>query len=252
MIHRPRVGCSGWNYRSWRERFYPAGVPPARWLEHYASVFDTVEVNNTFYRLPEPETFASWRQRTPRNFLIAVKASRFMTHLKRLKEPQDPLHRFFTSASALASKLGPVLYQLPANFHRDLERLATFVHALPRHAASGRRRVRHVIEFRHPSWYEDEVFQLLRRANVAVCLHDMAGSRVDGPLDGPFVYVRFHGARGRYHGSYSDNALDRWAARLAEQCRDGREVYAYFNNDPDAVAVHDAQRLKHAIARRLP
>jgi uncharacterized protein YecE (DUF72 family) len=250
MARQLRVGCSGWNYRAWRGRFYPADLPVARWLAYYAGVFDTVEVNNTFYRLPEASTFASWRTQTPSGFLTAIKASRFLTHVKRLKDPEEPLDRLFTRASALGSTLGPVLYQIPSNFHRDLTRLAAFLEALPHHPAPGaRRRVRHVMEFRHQSWYEPEVFQLLTRFEVALCLHDKTGSAIDAPFVGPFVYVRFHGTNGHYHGSYSDHALASWAARLAEQWQQGREVYAYFNNDPDGVAPGDALRLRRALER---
>ena len=246
---RARVGCSGWNYKSWRERFYPRGLPPARWLAYYADRFDTVEVNNTFYRLPERSTFAMWRDRVPASFLMTVKASRFLTHMKRLREPEEPLRRLFSRASALERHLGPVLYQLPASFHLDLTRLESFLDALPRIWSS--RRIRHVMEFRHPSWYVSETFQLLERHRVALCLHDKDGSTIAEPMTSPFVYVRFHGTSGRYHGSYSNRTLDAWAHRLAEQVQNRRAVFAYFNNDPDAVAVDNALYLRGAIAKLI-
>ena len=199
---RPRVGCSGWNYKSWKGRFYPDGLPAAEWLRYYASEFDTVEVNNTFYRLPESSTFAAWRRQTPASFLMAVKASSFLTHMKRLRNPEEPLQRLFSRASVLGPHLGPVLYQLPGSFTVNLDRLEGFLQTLPR--MLNRRRLRHVMEFRHPSWYVDDTFHLLTRYNVALCLHDKADSRIDAPFVGPFVYVRFHGTSGRYHGSYSD------------------------------------------------
>jgi len=244
-----RVGCSGWNYKSWSGAFYPKGVPPRRWLEFYASTFDTVEINGTFYRLPERSTFAGWRAQTPRNFLFAVKASRFLTHMKRLREPKEPLARLFSRASALGRGLGPVLYQLPASFTIDLERLDAFARALPRSWKG--KRIRHVMEFRHPSWYVTETHQLLNGRGVGLCLHDMKGSAIDRPLDGPFVYVRFHGTSGHYHGSYGRPALTRWAHRLAELVQDRRQVFAYFNNDPDASAVENARTLRSAIEKRL-
>jgi uncharacterized protein YecE (DUF72 family) len=244
---RARVGCSGWNYKSWRERFYPRGLPTARWLAYYADRFDTVEVNNTFYRLPERSTFGMWRDRVPATFVMTVKASRFLTHMKRLREPEEPLRRLFSRASALGRNLGPVLYQLPASFHLDLMRLEAFLDALPR--LWSRQRIRHVMEFRHPSWYVPDTFQLLERRRVALCLHDKDGSTIAEPMTGPFVYVRFHGTSGRYHGSYSNRQLDAWAHRLAEQVQDGRAVFAYFNNDPDAVAVDNALYLRGAIAK---
>ena len=244
-VAHPRIGCSGWNYKSWRGNFYPERLPAARWLDYYAGRFETVEVNNTFYRLPERSTFAAWRAEVPPSFLFAVKASRFLTHMKRLRDPDEPLARLFSRASALGRQLGPVLYQLPGNFHIDLQRLDSFLTALPR-VLSGKR-LSHVMEFRHSSWYVRETFHLLERRKVALCLHDQHGSAIVEPFVGPFVYVRFHGTSGMYRGSYSGRQLDRWAQRLAEQTAIGKRVFAYFNNDPEAVAVANAQRLRAAV-----
>ncbi|HKF68967.1 MAG TPA: DUF72 domain-containing protein [Vicinamibacterales bacterium] len=242
-----RIGCSGWNYKTWRATFYPTDLSIERWLEFYASCFDTVEINSTFYRLPERSTFAKWQAQTPGEFLFAVKASRFLTHMKRLRAPREPLARLFSRASALGRQLGPTLYQLPGNFTIDLARLEAFLGALPRLSSGGR--LRHVMEFRHPSWYVDETYQLLKRRGVALCLHDKAGSEVAEPIDGPFVYVRFHGTSGLYHGSYGRLALTRWAHRLVEQQQDGRQVFAYFNNDPDAAAVGNARTLRSILQK---
>jgi uncharacterized protein YecE (DUF72 family) len=239
------VGCSGWNYKSWRGRFYPPALPPPRWLAFYAAAFDTVEVNNTFYRLPERSTFLAWRGQLPRTFLVAVKASRFLTHMKRLKDPEEPLARLFSRATALDRRLGPVLYQLPASFRIDLARLETFLRALPR--SWDGKRIRHVMEFRDPSWYVSETFQLLDEQRVALCLHDKAGSEIDKPFVGPFVYIRFHGTSGRYHGSYTARQIDWWAHRLAECANAGQRTFAYFNNDPDATAVRNASSLRSAL-----
>src|SRR5215467_7062981 len=228
-----RIGCSGWNYKTWRATFYPKDLSIERWLEFYASSFDTVEINSTFYRMPERSTFEKWQAQTPGDFLFAVKASRFLTHMKRLRSPREPLARLFSRASALGRQLGPVLYQLPGNFTIDLDRLDAFLDALPR--LSGGTRIRHVVEFRHPSWYVAETYSLLSRRGVALCLHDKEGSEIDEPVVGPFVYVRFHGTSGRYHGSYNRRSLNLWAHRLAEQLQDGRQVFAYFNNDPGAA-----------------
>ena len=244
VIHAPRVGCSGWNYKSWRGRFYPTDLPVARWLEYYATRFDTVEINNSFYRLPDRSTFASWRTQVPSAFLYAVKASRFLTHMKRLLDPEDPLQRLFSSVSGLARRLGPVLYQLPPTLAIDLPRLDRFLRALPR-TSSGTRL--HVVEFRHPSWYMTDTFELLTRRRVSLCLHDKLGSELEKPFVGPFVYVRFHGTSGRYHGSYSRRHLDRWANVLAEQTQQGKRVFAYFNNDPEAVATTNALTLRELI-----
>ena len=254
MRSRARIGCSGWNYKSWRGPVYPATLPARQWLGHYTTLFDTVEVNNTFYRLPEAATFAAWRAGTPRRFLMAVKASRYLTHLKRLRDPEEAIARLFERAASLGDRLGPVLYQLPPAFPLNLDRLATFVQALPRrlpvagaHGMTTRRLV-HVIEFRDPSWYVPDTFDLLARARVALCLHDKHGSTIAKPVVGPVLYVRFHGSTGRYHGSYDDATLTRWAGRLREHQQDGMPVFAYFNNDPEGVAVRNALSLRRLMA----
>jgi uncharacterized protein YecE (DUF72 family) len=245
----PRIGCSGWNYKSWRGRFYPEELASSRWLSYYAEHFDTVEVNNTFYRLPEAETFAAWRQQVSAPFIMAVKASRFLTHMKRLRDPGEPLQRLFSRAGELGARLGPVLYQLPATLTFDLRRLEDFVSTLPRKWSG--KQMRHVIEFRDPSWYVKDVFQVLERYGVALCLHDKSGSEISEPFVGPFAYVRFHGTSGRYHGSYSDKQLEAWAQRLVEHAHEGRRVFAYFNNDPEAVATMNAETLSTAVRTLL-
>ena len=234
---RVRVGCSGWQYKHWRGDFYPHDVPVARWFEHYAARFDTVEINNTFYRLPEAETFVRWRERAPMRFLFAVKASRFLTHMKKLKDPEEPIDRLFTRMRGLGRHLGPVLYQLPPGWKVDRERLEHFLQVLPRD-------VKHVVEFREPSWYADEVSALLERYGVARCLHDMKGSATGRERVGPFVYVRFHGASGTYSGAYPADRLERWAEWLDEQRRAGIDGYAYFNNDIGGHAPRDAVTLR--------
>jgi uncharacterized protein YecE (DUF72 family) len=245
------IGCSGWQYKSWAGTFYPPALPLSKWLPYYTQRFGTVEVNNTFYRLPEASTFAAWRDATPPGFIVAVKASRYLTHLTRLRRPSQPLARLLTRAAALESRLGPILYQLPATLQFDLPRLNAFIRA----AAAQEKRVsfarplRHVVEFRHPSWYRDETFDALRRAGMTVCLHDMPGSAIDRTPDPRFVYVRFHGTTGKYSGSYSMTVLRRWAKYVNETCAAGRDAYAYFNNDIGGTAVRDAQALIRAVAR---
>jgi uncharacterized protein YecE (DUF72 family) len=235
-----RIGCSGWQYAHWRRLFYPAELPQARWLGYYAERFDTVEINNTFYRLPEASTFAEWSRRAPPGFVYAVKASRYLTHMKKLKEPREPIARFFTRARRLGRAFGPVLYQLPPRWPVNVDRLRAFAARLPRTRL-------HAIEFRDPSWYTDEVFAVLERYRIALCLHDMAGSASGRLAVGPFVYARFHGVQ-KYAGSYSDQTLDDWSRWLAAQAREGRAVYAYFNNDIDAQAPTDARRLRQRLA----
>ena len=240
---RVRIGCSGWQYKHWRGNFYASELPLKRWFEHYASVFDTVEINNSFYRLPQTSTFADWGHRAPLRFLFAVKASRFLTHMKKLKEPEGPLDLFFSRARALGRHLGPVLYQLPPGWKLDIARLEHFLHVLPRD-------VRHVVEFREPTWYDDRVLALLERHRVALCLHDMPGSATGRLRVGPFVYVRYHGASGRYDGSYPEDRLEGWAEWLGSQAAAGADVYAYFNNDMGGHAPRDAQTLRRLLAPR--
>ena len=166
-----RIGCSGWQYRHWSGSFYPPRLPRRLWLEYYADRFETVEVNNSFYKLPAPGALASWHDRVPDDFVFAVKASRYLTHMKKLRTPEAPLEALFQRARELNSKLGPVLYQLPPQLHKNLERLKEFLDGVVRHPT-----VKHALEFRHPTWYEDDVLTLLEQHNVAMCLHDMSGS----------------------------------------------------------------------------
>jgi uncharacterized protein YecE (DUF72 family) len=231
-----RIGCSGWQYKHWRGEFYPDKLPQPRWLEYYAARFNTVEINSTFYRLPEAPAFAKWASQAPPEFVYAVKASRFLTHMKKLKDPEEPLDRFLERADHLHAALGPVLFQLPPHWPVNIERLRTFLEALPR-------RHRYVIEFREPSWYAAEVMALLQRHHVALCLHDMRGSTSERIITGPFVYVRFHGVE-KYSGSYSDRTLDEWANWLSAALAAAIPVYAYFNNDMGGHAPRDAVRLR--------
>jgi uncharacterized protein YecE (DUF72 family) len=236
-----RVGCSGWNYADWRERVYPKGLPPARWLEHYATLFDTVEVNNTFYRLPRVEAVARWVEQSPPGFLFAVKASRYLTHVKRLRELGEGVERFYAHIEPLARspKMGPVLWQLPRTFKRDDERLAAALAALP----PGR----HCFEFRHESWFVDETYELLRRREAALVI----GDHPERPfqtheLTADWTFIRFHyGHRGR-NGNYSERELEEWAARIGDWRRRA-DVYAYFNNDWTGFAVRNGLRLKKLL-----
>jgi uncharacterized protein YecE (DUF72 family) len=244
MTAEVRIGCSGWQYKHWRGDFYPAELPAGRWFGHYARTFDTVEINNTFYRLPEAATFDTWREQAAANFLYAVKASRFLTHMKKLKDPEDPLARFFDNATHLGPRLGPILYQLPPRWPVNLERLEHFLRALPK-------RQRHTIEFREPSWYDERVYALLHKYKVALCLHDMRGSESPRIVPGRFIYVRFHFGSQKYGGRYDDRRLDEWADWLAERCAEGLDVFAYFNNDVGGHAPRDAVRLRDRIHARI-
>ena len=253
-----RIGCSGWQYKHWRGDFYPAELTQARWFDQYALSFDTVEINNSFYRLPPAETFAKWREQAPPRFIYAVKASRFLTHMKKLKDPEGPLDLFFENARHLGTHLGPVLFQLPPHWPINLERLEHFLRAL-RDVRTGLARVPgvarnptrwDVVEFREPSWYDQRVYELLDAYKVALCLHDMQGSAIKDTVVGPFVYVRFHGWT-KYSGRYADNHLDTWADWLTARIEEGLDVFAYFNNDVGGHAPRDAVRLRDRIHVRL-
>jgi uncharacterized protein YecE (DUF72 family) len=233
-----RIGCSGWNYASWKQDFYE-GLPARSWLEHYARHFDTVEVNNTFYRLPNRDAVANWERTVPADFLFAVKASRYLTHIKRLLDVGAGLERFFERIEPLrrSPKLGPILWQLPPNFQRDDERLAHALQRLPRDQ-------RHCFEFRHPSWFADDVYALLREHRVALVIGDRPEVKAFQAhvFTAPFTYVRFHyGSRGR-RGNYSEAELREWADRFTGWGSEV-EIFAYFNNDWEVFAVRNALRL---------
>ena len=237
------IGTSGWQYRDWRERFYPKNVPQKRWLEHYAERFATVESNNAFYMLPKPETFSSWRTRTPSDFVMAVKVNRYITHIRRLREAREPVERFTSNARNLGPKLGPLLLQLPPNLRTDLASLREVLDALRPHG-------RVAVEFRHDSWYTDEVKSFLEERDVALCLADR-GSRPVTPLwrTASWAYLRLHHGTASPVPCYGRTALRTWASRLADLWGKGAEMYVYFNNDPGCCAVRDAQRFRAACAR---
>lgn len=238
------VGTSGWQYSDWRGVFYPERLPQARWLEHYATRFATVEVNNTFYRLPPPETFASWAERTPPDFVVALKASRYLTHVKRLKDPEEPVERFLSHVTPLGDKLGPVLVQLPPTLQAEPRRLARTL------AAFGGR-VRVAVEFRHLSWFTEPVYELLSRHRAALCLADR-DSRLITPVrrTAPWTFIRFHTGRGVPFPCYGRTALGSRARLLAERFEATDDVFAFFNNDPHACAPRDARRFAAAARRR--
>jgi uncharacterized protein YecE (DUF72 family) len=236
------IGCSGWHYQHWRGRVYSETLPTSAWLREYARRFPTVEINNSFYRLPPEETFASWRAQVARGFVFAVKASRFLTHIKRLRDPEEPLERLLRHARPLGPTLGPILYQTPPRWFPDEDRLRIFLEALPARLGS-RQHLHHVIEFRDPRGYEPWVIDLLDEHGVTMCVHDMPGSESPLVNIGPIVYVRMHGYGKKYGGSYPDEVLREWAGWLTGALTSGRHVYVYFNNDVNAYAVQDAARL---------
>jgi uncharacterized protein YecE (DUF72 family) len=230
-VARIRIGTSGYQYRHWRGVLYPAGLAQARWLERYATVFDTVELNATFYRLPTPEAAERWRDVAPSGFVFAVKGSRYLTHMKRLLDAGAGLRRFYRPVSRLGPKLGPVLWQLPPGLRPDAPRLDRFLAHLP----AGR----HAVEFRDPAWYAQEICDVLDARGAAFCEHDLV-PRAPPRLTGRFRYVRFHGRTGKYAGRYGAGALREFAESYLASAADGVPVFVYFNNDQGGHAVRDA------------
>jgi uncharacterized protein YecE (DUF72 family) len=235
-----RIGTSGWHYDHWAGVFYPAKLPKNKWFEFYAQHFDTVEINNTFYHQPKPQTFKNWRKQAPKNFFFTAKANRFITHIKRLKDVQEPLERFFAGVRLLKTNLGPILYQLPPSMHKDLDRLKTFLQILPEDRVA-------VFEFRHESWYCEDTYKLLDEFNVGFCIHDLIGKESPRIVTGNIAYIRFHGTEGRYSGSYSKAQLSAWAGWLKEQTSRVQSIYVYFNNDVGGHAISNAKALKEQL-----
>jgi uncharacterized protein YecE (DUF72 family) len=234
---RLRIGTSGYQYDHWRGVFYPRELPKKRWFAYYAGHFDTVEINNTFYRLPSAQTFDAWRAQTPQSFCYALKFSRYASHLKHLQDPQASMQKFLDRASQLKEFLGPILVQLPPNWKPDTARLADFLEAVPSDYLWA-------IEFRDPRWLCDEVYTLLRSYATALCIHDLID---DHPrhITADWVYLRFHGIC--YGGSYTQQALTAQARELEQYLADGLDVFAYFNNDAHGYAVQNAADLRRYV-----
>ena len=234
------IGCSGWSYKHWRGIFYPEGLAQTRWFGRYAEEFDTVEINASFYRLPLESTFDGWREKAPQGFRYALKVNRFITHLKKLVGVESEIDRFIGLARRLGETLGPLLYQLPPSLHKDLRRLDQFLSRLPHD-------IEHVVEFRHSSWYDNEIRELLDRHDVGFVAHDLRGLVSPPWATGRTAYVRFHGSGGRYSGRYSDEKLLQWTEWCLEQAGSGRSVWCYFNNDIHGHAIDDARTLKSMV-----
>ncbi len=238
-----RIGTSGWHYKHWRGPFYPEDLPPPKMLSYYYQHFDTVEINNSFYRLPTSECFCAWREATPRGFCFAVKASRFLTHRKKLRDPENALDNLLPRVAELKEKLGPILFQLPPNWQANPERLDRLLTLLPR-------KLLYAFEFRDPSWHTPEIFAILRRHNAAFCAFDLAGFQSPVEITADFTYIRLHGPGGKYQGSYSHSALSDWAECIRGWRRQMRSVFVYFDNDQAGYAAHNALTLKQLVGGR--
>jgi len=243
MTHRGHnfIGTSGWRYDHWFGTVYPEDMPPDAWLSYYAASLRTVEINSTFYGLPPKKSIEAWLAATPPDFIFAVKASRYLTHMKKLKDPDAGLWRFFAAIQPFGDRLGAVLFQLPPRWCCNVARLDAFLDALP----PGHR---YAFEFRDPSWHNDEVAALLGRRNAAFCIFELAGDRSPRLITADFAYARLHGPDGAYRGRYGERALSRWAGRIARWRSAGLDVYCYFDNDEAGHAFANAVRLEELVA----
>ena len=232
------IGTSGWIYDHWGKVFYPKECPKTKWLEFYVTHFGTVELNASFYRLPKPQTFENWRKRTPDSFLWAVKANRFITHIKRLKDAEEPLERFHGSVEMLKEKLGPILIQLPPSLSFDEAVLSNFCQHL-------KGNYRYALEVRHPSWAQERAIDILRDNNIALCISDTAGRYPYIEEDtATFIYIRLHGSKKLYASEYSEEELEAYARKIRDWSRD---TYLYFDNDYGGYAIKNAKRLKEIL-----
>lgn len=239
-MSRVWIGTSGWTYQHWRGRFYPPDLSPRRWLEYYAQRFPTVELNSPFYRVPKRRTFEGWRERTPAGFLFAVKASRLITHVKKLRGAEGELRWFLSEAEGLGEKMGPLLFQLPPSLRADPGLLEAFLRGLP----PGR----YTFEFRHPSWFEEAIYELLARYDVALCVADSPRFPCERRVTASFLYLRLHGSQRLYASLYSREELSEWASFIHEALESGaKEAFCYFDNDYEAYAVRNALELREIL-----
>jgi uncharacterized protein YecE (DUF72 family) len=234
------IGTSGWHYKHWIGTFYPPSTRTTEQFNLYKQVFTTVEINNSFYRLPSPETFSTWRKGSPPDFLFSVKASRFITHMKKLKDPKESSKRFFENIRSLKEKLGPILFQLPPSWKVNIDRMREFLEVLPD-------KFRYVFEFRNDTWYIEEIYNLLKEHNCAFCIYELAGHNSPAITTADFVYVRLHGPGDKYQGSYNIQQLKDWADQCREWQQQGLSVFIYFDNDQHGYAAFNAQTLLQII-----
>jgi len=237
------IGTSGWNYKHWKNTWYPKEVKPSNFLEYYIKHFQTVEVNNTFYNLPAKRVIKTWKKKVSKDFIFSVKASRYITHMKKLKEPKESLKRFFSRINILKNNLGPILFQLPPHWHKNIERLNNFINLLPKGKQIA-------IEFRDQSWWDDDVYNLLKKNNIAFCLYQLAGTKSPRKITADFAYIRLHGPSDKpYQDHYHGNSLRAWVDyfKKIQKKKGVKEIYCYFDNDKEAQAPKDAQRLMNLL-----
>jgi uncharacterized protein YecE (DUF72 family) len=235
------IGTSGFSYDDWVDEFYPLDIASNKRLNYYAEHFDTVEINNSFYKLPSKNAFKSWAESVGENFIFSVKANRYITHMKNLMVDKEPINRLLDRAKPLDKKLGPILFQLPPRWNVNFDRLNDFVKVLPLNQ-------RFVFEFRNKTWYSGEVYQVLKENNLGFCIHDHLDAPSPEVITADFVYLRFHGPDGYYQSKYSDKQLEKWELKIRKFLRQGVDIYAYFNNDFQGFAVDNAKKLKDLLS----
>ncbi len=233
------IGTSGWNYDHWQGPFYPDDLEQDKWLDYYCQHFNCVEINNSFYQLPDKKTLQHWQETVPDGFQFSMKASRYTTHMKKLKDPQDSTQKFFDRARELKS-LPVILFQLPPRWNRNIERLKNFIQALPD-------KYRYTFEFRDQSWWHDEVYELLEKNDISFCLYELAGESTPEILTSDLVYIRLHGPQDAYQGDYHKNTLKKWRNRFLEWQENDKEIYCFFDNDDSGFAARNALELKELI-----
>ena len=242
MQHAIHIGTSGWSYKHWLGTFYPEGTKAKDQFPYYFNHFNTVEINNTFYQLPKKETFLNWKNQVSDDFVYVVKASRYITHLKRLQDPGQSLPLFLENVAILGEKLGAILFQQPPSLKADSELLQNFLEQLPDTQ-------RYVFEFRNESWYQEETYQLLQKYNCALCIFELAGQQSPVETTADFVYVRLHGPGGKYQGSYPEETLNQWA-QVCKEWLETRDVFVYFDNDEKGYAAFNAMRLNELVQNK--
>ncbi len=236
----PFIGTSGWNYKHWINAFYPESVNKKEWFSYYQTQFSTVEVNNTFYKLPRKETFRKWKDESPGDFLFSLKASRYITHMKKLKDPRQSTKKFFDASGVLEDKLGPVLFQLPPKWRKNTGRLESLIKVLPAEYL-------YTFEFRDRSWFDEDVYDVLKGGNAALCIYHLKGELSPKEVTADFIYIRLHGPDGAYQGSYDSKELGAWAGAISAWTRSGKDVYCYFDNDQRGYAPQNALELKKMV-----
>jgi uncharacterized protein YecE (DUF72 family) len=230
------LGTSGWMYNHWKGPFYPNDIDNERMLEYYSQELNTVEVNNTFYKLPKKQVVQKWKANTPKNFVFSIKANRYITHMKNLKDGREPVGNLINSIRFLGDKLGPILFQLPPQWNLNYERIKEFIEILPD-------QYNYVFELRNPTWYVDKVYELLREHNIGLCIHDISGEPSPQVITADFLYIRFHGPHGNYHNKYSLEHLEEWTGKITSWLEEDLTIYAYFNNDAYGRAIKNVKQL---------